>query len=131
MATTRAEEMRGKRPVTDILATFDPNAAINGLEPIIQAGNKLLENWMTVGSEILEFGRTRIDRSLEISKAMARSNSLDEAIDLHADFTRAMVRDYFNEAGKIADLSTRAMIDSLWAWQPATRGETAQRRSNA
>ncbi len=131
MAKAPSEEMRVKRDETQITAVFDPANALNGLEPIFQASNKWLENWMAVGSEILEFGRARLDRNLEASKAIARSGSIDEAMDLHANYTRSVMREYFAEVGKLADLGTRAMLDSLWSWQPAMRGETAQRRSAA
>ena len=124
MAKTQAEDMRVKRSDTQITAAFDPSQALTGIEPIFQASNKWLENWMAVGSEILEFSRTRLDRNLEVSKAIARSGSIDEAMELHADYARSTVREYFNEAGKLADLGTRAMLDSLMAWQPVVREAT-------
>ncbi len=123
MAKAQAEEMRGKRSEMQISAIFDPTNTLSPLEPMFQAGNKWLEGWMTVGSEILEFGRARLDRNLELSKAMARSGSIDEAMDLHVDYTRSIMRDYFSEASKLADLGTRAFLGSLWAWQPAARGD--------
>jgi hypothetical protein len=126
MAKTQAEELRVKRSETQI--TLDPSQAVSGIEPIFQAGNKWLENWMAVGSEILEFSRARIDRNLELSKAMARSGSIDAAMELHADYARSMVREYLTEAGKLADLSTRAMLEGLMAW-PAVREAT--RRATA
>ncbi len=124
MAKTQAEDMRVKRSETQITAAFDPTQALTGIEPIFQASNKWLENWMAVGSEILEFSRSRLDRNLEVSKAIARSGSLDEAMELQADYARSTVREYFTEAGKLADLSTRAMFDSLSAFQPAIREAT-------
>lgn len=107
-------------------ATFDPSQAVGAIEPLLQAGNKWLENWMALGSEILEFSRARLDRSLEASKAMARSSSFDQAMDLQADYTRSALRDYFSEASKLADLSTRAMLDSLLTWQGAARAEASR-----
>lgn len=131
MAKAQAEEMRTRRGETQVTATFDPSQALNGLEPIFQVGNKWFENWMAVSSEILEFSRARLDRNLEVSKAIARSSSIDEAMDLHADYARSTVREYFAEAGKLADLSTRAMLDSLMSLQPAMRGEMTPRRGTA
>ena len=130
MAKTQAEDMRVKPSETQITAAFDPTQALTGIEPIFQASNKWLENWMAVGSEILEFSRARLDRNLEVSKAIARSGSIDQAMELQADYARSMVREYFNEAGKLADLSTRAMFDSLSALQPAMR-EAARRTAAA
>jgi hypothetical protein len=137
MAKTHVEDMRGKRGEMQISAMFDPSRALGGIEPLLQAGNKWFENWAAMSSELIEFGRARLDRNLEASKAIVRSGSLDEAIELQADFTRATLREYFAEAGKLADLSTRAMLESFRAWQPAARGDltargdTAERRDAA
>jgi hypothetical protein len=128
MAKAQAEEMRVKRSDVQLTAPAEPSHA-PGIEPLLHAGSKLLEDWMAVSSEILEFSRARIDRNLEVGKALARSTSIDEAMDLHADYARSLLRDYFAEASKLADLGTRAMLDTLWVWQPASRGETAPRHS--
>jgi len=127
MAKAQAEEMRVKRGEMQVM--FDPSQALGGLEPLFTAGNKWLENWVAMSSEVLEFSRNRLDRNLEVSKAIVRSSSLDQAMDLQADYTRSTLREYFAQASKLADLGTRAMMDSFMAWQPAMRGETPQRRS--
>jgi hypothetical protein len=124
MAKTQAAEMRVKRGETQITGAVDPSQALNGIEPILQASNKWLETWMAVGSEILEFSRSRLDRNLEMSKAIARSSSIDEAMVLQADHARSTVTEYFSEASKIADLGTRALLDSFTVWQPAMREAT-------
>ncbi len=131
MAKTQAAEMRVKRGEAQITAAFDPSQALNGIEPIFQASNKWLETWMAVSSEILEFSRARLDRNLEIGKAIARSSSIDEAIELQADHARTTVREYFSEAGKIADLGTRALLDSFSVWQPAAREATRRTATTA
>ena len=131
MAKTQAEDMRVKRSDVQMPASLDPREAIPGLEPLLHAGNKWFENWSAVGSELLEFSRSRLDRNLEVSKAIARSSSLDQAIDLQADYARSIVRDYFAEASKLADLGTRAMLESLTMWQASARAETSHRRAEA
>ncbi|HYM03655.1 MAG TPA: phasin family protein [Stellaceae bacterium] len=112
-------------------AATDPRAVISSLEPVLHVSSKWLEHWVAVSSEILEFGRSRLDRNFEISKAIARSGSMDEAMDLHADYTRSALRDYFSEAGKLADLGTRAMLESLQTWRPAAREAEQQARPEA
>ena len=120
----KSEEIRGKR--SEAMTAFDPGQAAGAIEPILQAGNKWFENWMALSSEILEFSRARLDRSFEVSKAMAKTSSLDQAMDLQADYARSALRDYFSEAGKLADLGTRAMLESLWSWQGAARAEVSR-----
>jgi hypothetical protein len=98
-------------------AADEATVALKGLDPLLEAGNRLLAGWMAVSAEMLEFGRTRLDRNLEASKAMARSSSFDEAFDLQARYTRSALQDYLSGAGKIADIGTRTLFDSLSAWQ--------------
>jgi hypothetical protein len=126
MARTQMEDTRARRDETQISVAFDPSRALGGIEPLLQAGNKWVENWAAMSTELIEFGRTRLDRNIEASKAIVRSSSIDEAIDVQADFTRATLREFFAEASKLADLSTRAMLESFRAWQPAGRGEAAR-----
>src|SRR5258708_1452628 len=76
-------------------------ACMPTLDPLLQASNRLLEGWMAVSNEILEFSRNRFETSVEIGKAMAQSTSLNEAMDLQAKFTRSVMQDYFSEANKI------------------------------
>lgn len=113
---TQEETRRRLEPPTNAL--FD---AAGSIEPLFQASNKWLETWMAVSSEILEFGKTRLDRSVEAGRAIARTSSIDQAVELQADYARSMMRDYMEEAGKLADMSTRAMLESLTALQPARR----------
>lgn len=135
MAKTQAEETRPKRGEFQVTALFDPSQALSGLEPLLTAGNRLMESWAAVSSELLEFGRTRLDRSVEASKAIVRCGSIDQAMDLQADYARTAMRAYAEEVGKLADLGTKAMLDSFWVWQPAVReaarGEAPQRREAA
>lgn len=115
----RLDDVKSKR-ATETAAAFGSGALTN-LDPLLQASNRLLEGWMALSSEILEFGKTRIDRGLEMSKAMAQSTSLNEALDLQATYTRSIVQDYVSEAHKIVDLSTRSLLDSFSTLQQQTR----------
>jgi len=115
----KLDEARSKR-AGESAAAFGA-AAITNLDPLLQASNRLLEGWVAMSSEILEFGRTRIDRGLEMSKAMAQSTSFNEALDLQATYTRSIVQDYVSEAHKIVDLGTRSLLDSFSTLQQQTR----------
>jgi phasin family protein len=88
-------------------------AVVPDLEPLFQAGNKLLEGWMAVGTELLEFSRSRLDQNIEMGKAIAQSGSINEAMDLQARFTRDAMQDYLTEANKLADLGTRSFFESF------------------
>jgi hypothetical protein len=111
-------------------ATVLSVAAIPDLDPLFQASNRLIEGWMAVGSEMVEFSRTRIDRSLEMGRAIAKSTSLNEAIDAQATFTRSTVQDYLSEVSKLADLGTRSLLETLSTLRQPIR-EASQRAEAA
>jgi hypothetical protein len=88
------------------------------IDPFLQASNRLLEGWVAVSSELLEFGRARLDQGLQVSKALAQTASLNEAIDLQSQYARTAVQDYVAEANKIADLGTRSLLESMSQLRP-------------
>ena len=117
----KLEEAKTKRTVATGAQEAVVGAALSSFDPIFQASNRLLEGWMAVSSEMLEFGRNRFDRGLEMSKAIAQSSSLNEALDLQANYTRSIVQDYVSEAHKIVDLGTRSLLDSFSTLQHQAR----------
>jgi hypothetical protein len=120
MAKTTTETP-GARNGAQAALRLEQSAALMNVEPLLTASNKWLENMLALSNEMFEFGRSRLDRNIEMSKAIARSGSFDEAIELQADFTRTLVNDYVSEATKLADLSTRVVMESFSAWQSSTR----------
>jgi hypothetical protein len=125
----KLEEAKTKRTVATGAQEAVVGAALSSFDPIFQASNRLLEGWMAVSSEMLEFGRNRFDRGLEMSKAIAQSSSLNEALDLQANYTRSIVQDYVSEAQKIADLGARSLLDTFTTLQHQA-GETIARETN-
>jgi phasin family protein len=106
-----------------------PGAAMPNLEPLMQASNKMLENWVALSTQILEFNKARIDDSIQASRAIASSSSINEAMDLQANFTRNLVQEYLSEATKIADLSTRTIMDGISAMQKSATAEPPQNQA--
>lgn len=98
--------------------------AMPQFEPLLMAGSKVFEVWTAIGNELMEFSRTRVDQGIEMSKAMAQSSSFSEAIELQAKFTRSMMNDFLGEATKLADMSTRPMIESFAAIQKTAHSGT-------
>jgi hypothetical protein len=111
-------------PRSNVETAASGAAAILQFEPFLSAGNKALEAWTAIGTELIEFGMTRVDRGIELGKAMAQSSSLNEAMGLQAKFAQSMVSDLLGEASKLAGMSTRPMIESFAAMPKTTRSET-------
>ena len=121
----KLDEVRSKRAgETGSRDTVFGVAGMLTFDPLLQASNRMLEGWMAVSSEILAFGKSRCDRGLEMSKAMAQSTSLNEAIEVQTKYTRSIMEDYLSEANKIADLSTRSLLDSFSTLQQARDKQT-------
>jgi len=95
----------------------DPGQIARNLEPFFQASSRLIENWRAATEELLEFGKQRLTHGIETSRRVARSGSFDEAIEAHAEFARGCMQDYINETGKLAEIGTRAISESLEAWR--------------
>jgi phasin protein len=113
------------------LGGFDGTAALPNLQPFFQVSNRLFEAWMSVGTEILEFSKARMDQSLEMSRQISQTQSLNEAIDLQQKFARDLMQDCLSEANRLADLSTRGLIDSMSTLQRGTTNAAANFSSMA
>jgi hypothetical protein len=110
---------------------LDPTSFAANLEPFFHAGTKLLDSWRVVSDELLEFGKARLSRSIEMGRRVTQSASLDQAIEAQADFARSTMQDYIAETGKLAELGTRALVESFSAWKMEAErtpvGRAAQR----
>jgi hypothetical protein len=110
----KASDARNSRNTAEL-------TGVPSIEPLFEVSSKLLETWAAVGTEILEFSKARLDQSLELSRAIANTGSVSEAMDVQARFTRSMMQDYIAEANKLADMSTRSMLDSFSTMQKQTK----------
>jgi hypothetical protein len=133
MAKPTTPEARAQRPgfAFDAIPGMDPASFAANLEPFFQAGTKALETWREVSEELLEFGKSRLTRNMEMSRKVSQSPSLDKAIEAQADFARSMMQDYIAETGKLAELGTRAMAETFSCWKTEAAktpvGRAAQR----
>ncbi|HZS82130.1 MAG TPA: phasin family protein [Stellaceae bacterium] len=125
----KVEESTNKRSSDTEERRLGMAGQLPDFDPFIRLSNKLIEGWMAVSTEMLEFGRSRLDQNIEMGKAMAQSTSLREAMDVQARYTRSIMQDYISEANKIADLSTRSLLDGISSLQSAPR--RAEQRTHA
>lgn len=75
--------------------------------------NSIFHNFLSAATEILDFSCNHIYRSVEISKAIAKSSNPKEAMDLHADFAQSTVQDCLVLAGKLVDLEANIFTASF------------------
>ena len=82
--------------------------------------------WTAIGNELVEFSKARADQNIEMGKAIARLPSIDEAIELQANYAQSMMSDYLNEARKLTELDTRRLIEGFAETQRTTESEGAR-----
>ena len=111
----------------DAFPGLDPACFAANLESFFQAGNKFLDSWRVVSDELLEFGKSRLTRNIEMGRKVTQSASLDQALEAQADFARSAMQDYISETGKLAELGTRAIVESFSAWQVEAEKTPARR----
>jgi len=96
---------------------LDPAQIAGNLEPFFLASSRFIENWRKASEELLEFGKTRVGRNIETGRKVARSASLEEAIEHQSEFARSLMQDYIAETGKLAELGSRAISDTFEFWR--------------
>jgi hypothetical protein len=114
--TTHDRGQRSRFPF-DAIPALDPTSFAVNLEPFFHAGTKALDSWRVVSEELLEFGKARLTRNIEMSRKVTEAPSLDKCIEAQADFARTMMQDYIAETGKLAELGTRAMAETFSFWK--------------
>jgi hypothetical protein len=122
MAKGTSQDGRSQRSTIGLeslqnLPGIDPATFAASLEQFFQAGTKILDSWKVVSEELLEFSKSRLNHSIESSRKVTESTSLDQAIEAQAEYCRSALQDYIAQSGKLAELGTRAMVESLSAWQ--------------
>lgn len=115
----------------DYFPLLNPAGFASSFDPLLQAGNRILQNWQVVNNELLEFGKTQLSRSFDVGQRLARSNSVDQTIETQTDYARSALNDYINETGKLIDLSTRAMFDTFSLWQADRKAAGGNTTSHA
>src|SRR5215470_16240707 len=126
MAKMGAERGSGERPGigANILPGLGPETLTASLEQFFQAGGKVMDHWRRVSDELCTFSKSRLTRNMEVNRKVTQCGSINEALEAQAEFARGMMQDFIAESGKLFELNTRAMFESLSAWKaPTTRIE--------
>jgi hypothetical protein len=92
-------------------------AAANGaaMEIFAQACQAYATGVATLNGELMGFVNTRLNRDIELSRALCRCANWSDAINLQQDWAQQATREYLAEAGRITDLASRVAQES---WQP-------------
>ena len=92
-------------------------AVANGaaMEIFVQACQAYATGVATLNGELMGFVTARLNRDVELSRALCRCANWSDAIDLQQDWAQQATQEYLAEAGRITDLASRVVTES---WQP-------------
>lgn len=79
----------------------------------MKAGEAMLEGMTAVGREMMDFGNARMRHDIATSESLMRCNGAEEAFRLQCDYAREATQQYFEEAGKLMQLTAR-MTREYW-----------------
>jgi len=104
----------------------ESGATVNAL---IEASNAMLQGWMTLSQELVEFSGARWREQFELSQRLLGCSDPSAAFDMQCELARAASRQFFDETAKLMDLAAKAAQSS---WVPLeTRTKQALDRLNS
>ena len=127
MAKMGTEKGSSERPGigANILPGLDPETLTASLQQFFQAGSKVMDHWRQVSVELCAFGKSHLMRNMEANRKVTRCGSINEALEAQAEFTTGMMQDFIAESGKLFELNTRAIFESLSTWKAPADAEEA------
>lgn len=114
-----------KAPVQEGVDVFIASNGENW-KAVMKAGEMMLEGMSALGREMMEFGNTRFRHDVEASESLMKCKGVDEAFRLQCDFMREATQQYFEEAGKLTQLTARLTRDCWAPLEDRTRAALRQ-----
>ena len=110
--TAHSAKAQTAAPEDQLTALADENGAT--VNALLEAGNAMLQGWMMLSQELLEFSSARWREQFELSQRLLGCSDPNAAFDMQCALTRAASRQFFDEAAKLMDLAAKA-AQSSWA----------------
>ncbi len=110
--TAHSAKAQTAAPEDQLIVLADENGAT--VNAVLEAGNAILQGWMTVSRELVEFSSARWREQIELSQRLLGCGDPTAAFDLQCEMARAARRQFFDEAAKLMDLAAKA-AQSSWA----------------
>jgi hypothetical protein len=125
--TAHSAKAQSAAPADRLNVLADENGAT--VNALLEAGNAMLQGWMTLSQELIEFSSARWREQLELSQRLLGCSDPNAAFDMQCELARAASRQFFDEAAKLMDLAAKAAQSS---WAPLeTRTKQALGRLNS
>jgi hypothetical protein len=114
MAKSSEKPMKSEEAA--LQANVEALVASNGetMKAVMKANESMFGSMAAINREIFDFGSTRLRHDIETSRSLMGCKDAEEAFRLQCDFTRAAAQQYFEEAGKLMNLTAEFTRD-YWA----------------
>lgn len=110
--TAHSAKAQTAAPEDQLIVLADENGAT--VNALLEAGNAILQGWMTLSHELVEFSSARWREQFELSQRLLGCSDPNAAFDVQCEMARAANRQFFEEAAKLMDLAAKA-AQSSWA----------------
>jgi len=105
-------KVQSAAPDDQLTAIADENGAT--VNALLEASHAMLQGWMTLSQELVEFSSARWREQFELSQRLLGCSDPNAAFDLQCELARTASRQFFDEAAKLMDLAAKA-AQSSWA----------------
>jgi len=115
---TKAQKTAAANGAETVEAAFKDGfeKATKGYEQLIQFGKDTTEAMLkaaaaagkgieTINTEVFSYSRQSVEDGVSASKALLASRTVQELMEVQADFTKAAFEGYMSELGKVRDLA--------------------------
>jgi hypothetical protein len=109
-AVSEASQM-GTNEHLERMATF--NAA--SMEIFAQACQAYAKGVGTLNGELMGFVNTRLNRDVELSRALSQCGNWSDVVSLQQDWAQQATQEYLAEASRLTDLTSNVAKES---WEP-------------
>jgi phasin family protein len=85
----------------------------DNVDAVVASGQAMFKGVQAINREVASFTQAQFSAGVEAGQAIAKSKSVQEAIDLQASYARAATDKFLAELSKLIDMSAQVASDSL------------------
>ena len=100
------------KPDDQMMALAEESGAT--VSALVEAGNAIVESWMRLSQELVEFSSARWHEQIELSQRLLGCNDPGAAFDMQCELARSASQQYFDEAAKLMGLAAE-VAQASWA----------------
>jgi phasin family protein len=108
MAATKTRMDAAVKGLEDIATYSKAN-----VEAVVASGNVTAKALETLNAEVLAYAKQSFEDGIAAAKAMATAKSLQEVLDLQADFSKSALDGFLAQSTKLGEMMTKMSKDAI------------------